>query len=149
MDGRWDKAGGHKYKQAKWQTLPSAKRSPSVRMKMKTRPDRRPSVADGWAGAELSVFPLFNSMVTDGRTDGRTDKASYRVACPELKREKIKPDWWWNGESVTGKLYKKNLKTLDLKDRWLLVADTQLYKRLCPSVGRSVDMSQKVRQQAF
>ena len=52
----------------------------------KTRPDTRPSVADGWAGAEMRVFPLFDSMVTDGRTDGRTDKASYRVACPQLKK---------------------------------------------------------------
>ena len=45
----------------------------------------------------MRVFPLFDSMVTDGptdgrtdrrtdrRTDGRTDKASYRVACPQLK----------------------------------------------------------------
>ena len=46
----------------------------------KTRPDTRPPVADGWAGAEMRVFPLFNSSVTDqptdqptnGRTDGRT-----------------------------------------------------------------------------
>ena len=50
----------------------------------RTRPDTRPSVADGWAGAEIRVFPLFNSSVTDQRTDqrtdGRTDKASYIVA---------------------------------------------------------------------
>ena len=39
----------------------------------KTRPDTRPSVADGWAGAEMRVFPLFDSMVTDGPTNGRTD----------------------------------------------------------------------------
>ena len=38
-----------------------------------TRPDTRPSVADGWAGAEKRVFPLFDSMVTGGRTDGPTD----------------------------------------------------------------------------
>ena len=58
-----------------------------------TRPDTRPPVADGWAWAEMRVFPLFNSSVTDRptdrptdrRTDGRTDKASYRVACPQLK----------------------------------------------------------------
>ena len=38
-----------------------------------TRPDTRPiPVADGWAGAEMRVFPLFDSMVTDGPTDGRT-----------------------------------------------------------------------------
>ena len=54
--------------------------------KKKTRPDTRPiQVADGWAGAEMPVFPLFNSMIPDGPTDGRTDKASYRVACPQLK----------------------------------------------------------------
>ena len=38
------------------------------------------------------VFPLFNSItMTDGPTDqwtnGRTDKASYSVACPQLKGE--------------------------------------------------------------
>ena len=58
-----------------------------------TRPDTRPiPVADGWAGAEMRVFPLFDSSVTDrrtdGPTDGRTDKASYRVASPRLKRER-------------------------------------------------------------
>ena len=31
----------------------------------KTRPDTRPSVADGWAGAEMRVFPLFDSSMTD------------------------------------------------------------------------------------
>ena len=54
----------------------------------KTRPDTRPPVADGWAGAEMRVFPLFDSSVTDRPTnqptDGRTDKASYRVASPRL-----------------------------------------------------------------
>ena len=51
-----------------------------------TRPDTRPiPVADGWAGAEMRVFPLFDSRVTDRPTDRRTDKASYRVACPRLK----------------------------------------------------------------
>ena len=30
-----------------------------------TRPNTRPSVADGWAGAEMRVFPLFDLMVTD------------------------------------------------------------------------------------
>ena len=40
----------------------------------KTRPDTRPvPVADGWAGAEMRVFPLFDSSVTDQRTDGPTD----------------------------------------------------------------------------
>ena len=39
-----------------------------------TRPDTRPiPVADGWAGAEMRVFPLFNSMTPDGPTDGPTD----------------------------------------------------------------------------
>ena len=37
-----------------------------------TRPDTQPSVADGWAGAEMRVLPLFDLMVTDGPTDGRT-----------------------------------------------------------------------------
>ena len=39
-----------------------------------TRPDTRQPVADGWAGAEMRVFPLFDSMVTDRRTDGRTER---------------------------------------------------------------------------
>ena len=50
-----------------------------------TRPDTRPPVADGWAGAEISVFTLFDLIITDQRTNGRTDKASFRVACPQLK----------------------------------------------------------------
>ena len=40
----------------------------------KTRPDTRPSVADGWAGAEMRVFPLFNSITTDRPTDQPTDR---------------------------------------------------------------------------
>ena len=51
----------------------------------KTRPDTRPSVADGWAGA-FSHFSTRGYGPTNQRTDGRTDKASYRVACPQLKR---------------------------------------------------------------
>ena len=59
-------------------------------------------VADGWAGANDSlpspythkhtkiasltrVFTLFISSVTDGPTDQETDKASYKVACTQLK----------------------------------------------------------------
>ena len=42
-------------------------------MGKETRPDTRPSVADGWAGVDMRVFPLFDSMVMDGRTDGRMD----------------------------------------------------------------------------
>ena len=38
-----------------------------------SRPDTRPiPVADGWAGAEMRVFPLFNSMTPDGPTDGQS-----------------------------------------------------------------------------
>ena len=54
---------------------------------IKTRPDTRPPVADGWAGAELCVFPLNQYGPMDGPTDGRTDKASFRVACPQPKRK--------------------------------------------------------------
>ena len=52
-----------------------------------TRPDTRPiPVADRWAGAEMRVFTLSNSItMTDRETNGRTDKTSYRVACPQLK----------------------------------------------------------------
>ena len=40
----------------------------------RTRPDTRPiPVADGWAGAEMRVFPLFDSSVTDQPTDQPTD----------------------------------------------------------------------------
>ena len=40
----------------------------------KTRPDTRPiPVADGWAGEEMRVFPLFDSSVTDRPTNQPTD----------------------------------------------------------------------------
>ena len=40
-----------------------------------------------WAGALMEVRSLFglNSETGYGRTDRRTDKASYRVACSRLK----------------------------------------------------------------
>ena len=39
-----------------------------------TRPDTRPiPVADGWAGAEMRVFPLFDSIITDQPTDRPTN----------------------------------------------------------------------------
>ena len=38
-----------------------------------TRPDTRPPVADGWAGADMRVFPLFDPIITDGWTGGPTD----------------------------------------------------------------------------
>ena len=34
------------------------------------RPDTRPPVADRWAGAEMCIF---DSIITNGRTDGRTE----------------------------------------------------------------------------
>ena len=44
---------------------------------IKTRPDTRPiPVADGWAGAEMRVFTIANSITTDGPTDGPTDGQS-------------------------------------------------------------------------
>ena len=70
-----------------WRLLP-------IKLKdKKTRPDTRPPVSDGWAGADMRVFALFDSCSptdrptdgpTDRPTDRRTDKASYRVACPQL-----------------------------------------------------------------
>ena len=42
--------------------------------KKKTRPVTRPPVADGWAGAEMRVFTLSNSIITDRRTNGPTDQ---------------------------------------------------------------------------
>ena len=38
-----------------------------------TRPNTQPSVADRWAQAEMRVFTLFYSIVTDGLTDGWRD----------------------------------------------------------------------------
>ena len=41
----------------------------------KTRPETRPiPVADGWAGAEMRVFPLFDLSVTDQPTDQPTNR---------------------------------------------------------------------------
>ena len=37
--------------------------------------------------ARFPTFRLDGYGRTDQRTDGRTDKASYRVACPQLKRK--------------------------------------------------------------
>ena len=37
----------------------------------------------------MRVFPLFDSIITDQRTDGPTDKAFYRLACPQLKTESL------------------------------------------------------------
>ena len=53
--------------------------------KKKTRLDIRPPVADGWAGAEMRLLPLFDSITstdqpTDRPTDGPTDKVANRVA---------------------------------------------------------------------
>ena len=53
-------------------------------------------IADGWAGASNprtfhpythAHFPLFDIIILVRRTDRRTDKASYRVACPDLKKD--------------------------------------------------------------
>ena len=39
-----------------------------------TRPETRPRVADGWAGVDMRVYPLFDlCWRTDGPMDGRTD----------------------------------------------------------------------------
>ena len=38
----------------------------------------------------FSHFSTRAHQRTNQRTDGRTDKGSYRVACPQLKRRKIK-----------------------------------------------------------
>ena len=51
-------------------------------------------VADGWAGAKMRVFKLSQLDHPYERTDGRTDKTSYRVASPlpekaQSKKERI------------------------------------------------------------
>ena len=81
----------------------------------KTRPDTRSiPVADGWAGAELRVFTLFDSCSrTDKRTDGRTDQRTdgrakpHIVACPQLKRKgnpinetSSSVAWEWTGKVI-------------------------------------------------
>ena len=76
LKDRVGKRGTYNYKL--WLRLTHDRKE--ARKRMRTRPDTRPSVADGWAGAEMRVFPLFNSITTDqptdqptdGRTDGRT-----------------------------------------------------------------------------
>ena len=73
-------------------------RTNKVCMQLKTRPDTRPSVADGWAGAEMQLSTTKNVLKrsflhfltrvhgpTDQPTNQRMDKASYRVACPQLE----------------------------------------------------------------
>ena len=50
------------------------------------------SVAYGWAGAVMevrSLFGLISHCVTDGPTDGRTDRVTYRVACTRLKIKSV------------------------------------------------------------
>ena len=65
--------------------------SDDSRGNIETRPDTRPPVADGWAGAEMQLSAIknvLNTFLTSRLVlmDGWTDKASYRVACPQLKR---------------------------------------------------------------
>ena len=56
--------------------MSSAEATVTAAFSNETRPDTRPiPVADGRAGAEMRVFPLLNSSVTDGPTDGRTDRS--------------------------------------------------------------------------
>ena len=59
----------HPYRTRDWKTRVSA---PNL-----TRPDTRPiPVADGWAGAEMFVFTIFNSMGPDQRMHGPTGEPS-------------------------------------------------------------------------
>ena len=57
-------------------------------------------VADGWAGAEMRVFTLSNSITmtdgpTDRRTNGRTDRVSYRGTILE-KVENVNGTMIWD-----------------------------------------------------
>ena len=73
------------------------KKGREERTKQKQETRGHKIVADGWAVVSnphphplhkkhlTLVFALFDSW-TDGWMDGRTDKASYRVACPQLKK---------------------------------------------------------------
>ena len=72
------------------ETMTAYNRNQKIKLayNIKTRPDARPiPVADRWAGAVMRVFTLFDSCSrTDGPTDQRTDKGSYKLACPALKK---------------------------------------------------------------
>ena len=58
----------------------------SPRLKSGTRPDTRPSVADGWAGAEMQVFPLFDSITsTDRPTDQPTNQPTNQRTKPLIE----------------------------------------------------------------
>ena len=72
LKDRVGKRGTYNYKL--WLRLTHDRKE--ARKRMRTRPDTRPSVADGWAGAEIRVFSLFNWIVTDRQTYGRTDGQS-------------------------------------------------------------------------
>ena len=62
----------------------------------KTKPDTRPiPVADGWAGADMRVFPLLISADGQNRPsdqwmDQRTDKASYVSATKKVDEKNDK-----------------------------------------------------------
>ena len=75
---------------------------------------------------------------TDGRNDepmdGRTDKASFRVACPQLKKGKQK----WSDEDLIVTTWPVAISIQFLFKLPFLVAETQRYKRLCPSVCWSI-----------
>ena len=77
-----------------------------------TRPDTRPPVADGWARAEMRVSTLFDSITTDQRTEGWTHKASYRVACPQLKKS-----YTSSHLNITSYALNKNLHVMKCTDR--------------------------------
>ena len=47
--------------------------------------DRPANSRERWAGALMEVFASCD-IRTDRRTDGRTDKPAYRVACLRLKK---------------------------------------------------------------
>ena len=56
------------------------------KIRKETRPDTRPIlVADGWAGAEMRVFPLSNSSVTDQPNDQPTDQPTDRRTKPLIE----------------------------------------------------------------
>ena len=63
-----------------------------------TRPDTRPSVACGWAGAVMLKYQRKSCAKKKRVTDGRTDTPSYKVACTRLKRgrgERRRRERWW------------------------------------------------------
>ena len=59
--------------------------------------------------APFSQIHCLKKVVTDGRTDGRTDKASYRDAWTHLKRGGLNEWKIWTDKGISMNLKKKKM----------------------------------------